>query len=168
MPERRRLDRADERAPGIDDEGEQRVIPSDHLRPRSVVLLDLMVVGWLIVCAALGLAVAAEVRELAALSDSLARAGSAVEASGRALSSFGQLPSVGPDVAVAGAEIESAGRQAVASGRSTRETIESLSTLLMLAIAIIPGAPVVAVYLPWRLARRRADASEAPGRRRRG
>lgn len=126
-----------------------------HPPARRLVLIDVLVAVWVALCIALGVAVASEVRELRTIADSVSAAGRAVETTGRTLSSLSDVPAVGGDLAGAGEEVQQAGRQAIASGRSTRDTIGDLSTLLLVSIAIVPATPLLAVYVPWRLARRR-------------
>lgn len=122
---------------------------------RRLVAIDVLVALWVALCIGLGVAVASEVRELRTIADAVSSAGQAVEATGRALSSLSGLPGVGGDLAGAGGEVEQAGREAIGSGRSTRDTIGDLSTLLLVSIAVVPATPLLAVYVPWRLARRR-------------
>lgn len=117
--------------------------------------LDVLVAAWVLVWLVLGLKVGTEVSGLKELSGTVRTTGSAVEAAGRTLQSLGDLPVVGSQLSDSAQQIADAGRSVVRSGRAGRESIESLSVLLGLAVALIPALPVACFYLPSRLARRR-------------
>ncbi len=119
---------------------------------RRLVVLDVTLAVWVAVWVILALQVAQEVRGLAELSTTVSRVGTAVEESGRVLSGFEDLPlGVGDRLDEPGRRIEEAGRSAVSSGSSSRDSVESLSVLLGLALAVIPSLPVFGFYLPLRL-----------------
>lgn len=119
---------------------------------RRLLALDLTLVLWVAVWLILALQVAQEVRGLAELSTTVSRVGTAVEESGRVLSGLEELPlGVGDRLEEPARRIEEAGRSAVSSGSSSRDSVESLSVLLGLALAVIPSLPVFGFYLPLRL-----------------
>lgn len=123
---------------------------------RSVrVALDAAVVVWAAAWIVVGLWVAREVEGLADLSETVTRAGIALEEAGVALQSLDGVPFVGEDVTRVGERTEQAGESARLSGRSSRESVESLSVLLGVSIAVAPSLPLLALYLPMRLAWRR-------------
>lgn len=115
----------------------------------------MVVIAWVVIWLALGVKVAQEVDGLKELSGTVRTTGSAVEEAGRTLESLDALPIVGSRLADPAREIQDAGRSIVRSGRAGRESIEDLSTLLGLSVALIPSVPVLAFYLPERLRRRR-------------
>lgn len=119
------------------------------------VALDVAVVVWAAAWIVVGLWVAREVDGLTDLSETVTRAGIALEEAGRALQSLDGVPFVGEDVARVGERTEQAGESARISGRSSRESVESLSLLLGVSIAVAPSLPLLALYLPMRLAWRR-------------
>jgi hypothetical protein len=116
--------------------------------------MDLGLLAWAAGWIAVGVAIAIEVRGLAELSGTVGTVGGAVEASGAALGMLRDLPLVGGAFAAPAEGIQEAGRSARASGLESRQSIDALSTLLGLAVALIPSVPLVAAYLPARLARR--------------
>ncbi|HEX2045363.1 MAG TPA: hypothetical protein VHF23_07040 [Gaiellaceae bacterium] len=123
---------------------------------RSVrVALDVAVAVWTAAWIGLGLWVAREVQNLADLSETVTAAGVALEEAGGALQSLDGVPFVGEDVARVGERTERAGQSARVSGSSSRESVESLSVLLGVSIAVAPSLPLLALYLPMRLAWRR-------------
>lgn len=118
-------------------------------------MLDTLLAAWAIVWIALAFMIAAEVRGLRELSDTVTKVGGAVAESGRTLQSLDDLPVLGARVDAPARRIEEAGESAVASGRSSRASVRDLSVLLAIAIAVIPSLPVLGFYVPLRIARAR-------------
>jgi hypothetical protein len=114
-------------------------------------ILVLWVVGWI----AVGLAVARDVRNLAALSDTVVQAGTAVGETGRALRSLEGLPFVGDRIGRVAGQIDAAAAQAVRSGQESRDSVQSLSVLLGFSVGVIPTLPILAMYVPFRISRAR-------------
>jgi hypothetical protein len=113
-------------------------------------LLDLLLVAWVVGWGVLAYQVAAEVRGLSDLSETVTETGVAVRESGQALDSLSGLPLVGDQVSEPAERIERAGQSAIESGRSTRDSIETLSVLLAIAIGGIPLVAVLGIYTQLR------------------
>lgn len=126
---------------------------------RALLALDLLIFVWVCLWVGLGLEVAREIDGLKELSSTVRTTSGAVESAGRALGSLESLPLVGPELAETARRTEEAGASAAASARSSRESIEALSLLLGLAVAVIPSLSVGGFYLPLRIARRREGRS---------
>jgi hypothetical protein len=124
-------------------------------RRSTRVLLDVVALLWVAAWIVVGLWVAREVKGLADLSRTVIAAGLALEEAGQALQALDGVPFVGEDVGDVGERTERAGESARLSGRSSRESVESLSVLLGVSIAVAPTLPLLALYLPMRLAWRR-------------
>lgn len=122
---------------------------------RAVRVLDAGLAVWMVAWIVLGFAIGREVRHLTRLSDTVVTAGRAVQETGQALRSLEGIPFVGGRIAELDRRIEAAGRSAVASGRESRASIGNLAVLLTVAIAVIPTVPVLALYAPFRISRRR-------------
>lgn len=116
-------------------------------RPRP---LDLVLVAWTALCIALGIWVGAEVRSLTQLSDTVTSGGRALDQTSAALGELRAIPIVGPRLEAMQVSVHTAAVNAKASGASSRSTIEDLSVLLAVAIALVPTVPVIAVYLFYR------------------
>lgn len=114
--------------------------------------VDLLVVVWVVAWLLLGLRVHAEVEGLTELSTTISRAGGAVEQTGRALGDL-NIPFVGERIDRTAEEVRAVGRETRISGRTARDSIADLSTLLGLSVALIPSSAILLVYLPVRLAR---------------
>ncbi|HEV2776828.1 MAG TPA: hypothetical protein VGV90_14635 [Solirubrobacteraceae bacterium] len=119
---------------------------------RWIGVVDLFVVLWVAVWLLLGLRVHDEVEGLTELSTTISRAGGAVEQTGRALGAL-DIPFVGDRIDRAAAEATGVGRETRISGRTARDSIADLSTLLGLSVALIPSSAILLVYLPVRVAR---------------
>lgn len=130
-------------------------------RGSKVVALDVACAAWTVAWVILGFVVAAQVDGLARLSDTVSGVGGAIEQSGQTLHSLESVPLVGSQVKGPARSIEAAGRSAVASGRTSRHDIERLSTLLGVVVAVVPSVPLLALYLPLRLAQVRDTRREA-------
>lgn len=126
---------------------------------RALLGIDLAVLAWTAAWIAIGLAVADEVEGLTELSGTVRNVGTSLEEAGAALGSVGDLPVLGGSVSDALAEpaarVRDAGASAAASGESSRESIDELSTLLGLAVALIPSVPLLVLYVPLRVSRHR-------------
>ncbi len=104
-------------------------------------------------------------QNLGELSDTVSTVGGAAEASGAALGILGDIPvfgdAVGEALAGPAAEIEEAGQNAQESAATTRQSVDVLSVLLGLAVALIP-IDLAAGALP---AGPRLTGPGGPGRR---
>jgi hypothetical protein len=116
-------------------------------------IIDAVLVVWAFAWIIIGLAVARDVRNLSALSDTVVRAGTAVGETGRALRALEGLPFVGDRIAGVARQIDAAASQAVRSGRESRESVHDLSVLLGYSVAVIPTLPILAIYTPFRVSR---------------
>ena len=114
--------------------------------------VDLLVVVWVVAWLLLGMRVHDEVEGLTELSTTISRAGGAVEETGRALGDL-NIPFVGDRIDRTAKEVTAVGRETRLSGRTARDSIADLSTLLGLSVALIPSSAILLVYLPVRLAR---------------
>jgi hypothetical protein len=122
---------------------------------RLVRVIDAILVLWVVAWIAIGLAVARDVRNLTALSDTVVQAGTAVGETGRALRALDGLPFVGDRIGRVAGQIDAAAAQAVRSGRESRDSVQSLSVLLGFSVGVIPTLPILAMYVPFRISRAR-------------
>lgn len=118
---------------------------------RSVFVIDVLVALWIVAWLILGIRVSNEVDGLRELSATISEAGGAVEQTGQALGTL-DIPLVGGRIDDVAARIQETGHDTRLSGRTARESISSLSTLLGLSVALIPLSPIVFLYLPARVA----------------
>jgi hypothetical protein len=117
-------------------------------------LLDLVVAAWVVAWVAVGIAVADKTDGITVLSDAAASAAERFAGSAERVESV-DLP-IGDEVLGELAEgAQGGGEELAAASRESTEDVERLSLLLGLSIALIPTLPVLALYLPGRLARGR-------------
>jgi hypothetical protein len=149
-------------------------------RTRSLLVADLVVATWVVVWVVLGLVVIREVRQLEDLSDTVVTAGKALDQTGdglrgtseglreahRALQVIESLPFVGREIEenLEGAadsldeiaqEVEQTASSAQVSGRSSKDSVQDLSIVLGLAVALVPTLTLLAAYAPFRSSRLR-------------
>lgn len=127
---------------------------SSHLLPprRWVVAADVLVVAWIAAWLFMGVRVHDEVEGLTELSATISRAGGAVEETGRALDEL-NVPFVGDRIDEAATRVVDVGRDTRLSGRTARDSISDLSTLLGVSVALIPLSPILFLYVPVRVGR---------------
>ena len=113
-------------------------------------VLDFVLVAWTALCIALGIWVGVEVRNLTQLSDTVTTGGRALNQTSVALRELQGIPFIGSRLHSMQVRVHAAAVQAKASGASSRSTIDDLSVLLAVAIALVPTVPVIAVYLLYR------------------
>jgi hypothetical protein len=135
---------------------------------RAVRILDAALVVWVGLWIWMGVAIDRQVRDLTTLSDTVVTAGQAVRTTGQALKNLEGVPFVGDQIAALDKQITDAGNSAVVSGQQSRGSIEHLAVLLGFAIAVIPSAPVLALYVPFRFSRYRDVRTVRRGIRRAG
>jgi hypothetical protein len=131
-------------------------------------VVDLAVIAWAIAWVIMGLRIAEEVQGLSELSGTVIEVGVAAESAGRAIGALSDVPLAGDRLDQPSQDIQAAGRSAIASGRSSRDSVRDLSTLLGIAVAVIPTAPLLFLYLParvgWWRDRRAVSAALRTGR----
>jgi len=113
------------------------------------------VVLWTVLWIFMGIWTRREVQTLRQLSNTVIQSGAAVKETGDALQGLQSIPFVGGDVGRVGRRVSIAGVDARRSGRSSRSAVDSLATLLGVAIGVVPTVPMIALYVvTLRLARR--------------
>ncbi len=128
---------------------------------KKVWLLDAVVIGWVAAWVVVGVLVGIDLHHLDRLATTLGRSGQALSQTAQALQGFTRLPLVGSHLSTIVTRIASTGRSVQANAATTRSSVNQLSYLLALAIAIIPSVPVLTAYLP-RRAQRRAQRRALP------
>lgn len=131
--------------------------------------LDSLLAFWCVFWIVVGVLTGQAVWRLSDLGDTVERSGQAIDEAGQALQGLGDLPVVGDTTGDVGGEVRARAQDVVASAQQARDDVQRLAFLLGGAVALVPTAPLVALYLPARLrfARdvrevRRAAATEPP------
>lgn len=110
---------------------------------------------WLVAWLAVGVFTGLQIRNLTEVSDSLVVSGQALDTAGTALQEIGRLPLVGERPRRLGDQVRQTAVDVADAGTSSRETVRWVSVLVGAALVLIPVVPVLAVYVPRRLALRR-------------
>lgn len=109
------------------------------------------VTAWLIAGAVFGYAI----WQFTDLAQTMVGSGQRLSRAGERLSSLSDTPIIGATVADAGAQVSATGTDLIASGESADRSFRAISMLGGLALAVVPSASAIALYLPIRRARRR-------------
>lgn len=107
---------------------------------------------WNLAWFVLAAVTAYELYVLGDVGDTLVKTGVAVDTVGKGLQAIGHVPLIGGQVGTIGDQARAAGQSAVASGRAMQGSATTLAVLIGLAIALIPSLPVLALYVPLRIA----------------
>lgn len=121
--------------------------------------LDGLVLFWVVLWIVIGGWAGYTLWQFSQLGDTVSISGRAIGSTGDALGSLGDVPVVGDRTAELGAEVTAAGEDVVVRGQTVQSQLRQLAVLIGLAIALLPAAPVLGMYLPVRTSRRR-DVAE--------
>lgn len=127
-------------------------LPAWVPRGTRLAVPDVLLVLWAAAWIAMGVAVAEQASGLASLSETVVLVGAGVRDAGNALGLVEGVPLVGEQLAEPARRVEEIGQSAIANGRRSRESADELATLLGISIALIPSLPLLAFYLPARVA----------------
>jgi hypothetical protein len=126
---------------------------------RTVRLTDVGVAVWIAAWVVVGAFVWHDIGAQAGLATDVVKVGGAVRQTGEALGVVGGLPLVGGQIGSFADRIRSMGAEVEASGRSSRDATRRSAAVAGLAVAVLPGALVLLLYLPARLRWRRDVAA---------
>jgi hypothetical protein len=134
------------------------VTPQPALLPtrRSVRGCDVAVAIYALVCLTLGVVVGMHVWALAELHRGLLEAADALDLTARAIALLGDVPFVGPSANELAGSVTDTSTQVRASALDARADVRVLAVLVGTAVGVLPVVPMLAVYVPLRIAWRRA------------
>jgi hypothetical protein len=125
--------------------------PAEASSPHaSRFVFDALVIGWVALWIVLGVVTANQVRSLTSVTDTIDLSATTVDRTADALDPLAQLPFIGTRVREAQTRIRSAAREARGNAAESRTSIENLSWLLGLAVAVAPSVPIAAGYTAFR------------------
>ena len=133
------------------------------LTARTVRALDVGLAVWLVVWLVLGVVVWRDIGTQARLSQSVVQVGGAVKQTGDALALVGAVPLVGGGIRDLASRVQHDGADVQARGRQSEQAIHRVAVIAGLAVAVLPAAMVLLLYLPsrllWRRDRRAVEAA---------
>lgn len=118
-------------------------------------LFDALLVVWAAVWIVVGILVGIDLHHLDRLPTTLAASGQALGQTAQALQGFTHLPLLGANIAKVVTRLAGTAQQVQRSATATEASINQLSYLLAVVIAVIPSVSGLAAYLPIRLSWRR-------------
>ncbi len=121
----------------------------------TIRLLDSLVGFWFVLWLVVGGWAGYTMWNLSELGDTVTSSGESIHSTGQALESLGGVPVVGERTLDLGKEVSTTGADIADRGQQVRSQMRQLSLLLGLAIALMPTTPVLGLYVPLRLSRRR-------------
>lgn len=132
-------------------------------------LLDGLVIFWVVLWIVVGVWSGVTIWQVSGMGDTISHSGQALESAGKALTAVGKVPVLGDSAGKLGAQVTASSADIAARGGVIKAQLRELALLLGLSIILMPTTPVVGLYLPLRIARRREqrqvrDAIEAHGR----
>jgi len=119
---------------------------------RAVRVLDIVIVVYVIVWAALGVAIGRDIAQQVDLADQVARVGATLRATGEGFEALSAIPFVGDDIGTVAERVVTAGTEVEASGRASADAIREMSVLVAIAVGLLPILVLLPLYLPMRLA----------------
>jgi len=114
-----------------------------------------MVAFWLVLWLVIGAWSGYTIWQVSALGDTVTRSGQALGSAGEALQSVGEVPVVGDRPGELGDQVVDTALDLTVRGQDIKSDLRRLALLLGLSIVLMPTTPVLGLYLPLRLARRR-------------
>ncbi len=121
----------------------------------TIRLLDGLIGFWFVLWIVVGAWSGYTMWQLSELGDTVTSSGESIHVAGQALESLGGVPVVGERTLELGEEASTTGLDIADRGQQVTTQMRQLSLLLGLAIAFMPTTPVLGLYLPLRLSRRR-------------
>ena len=113
---------------------------------KFVSTLEIALVAWVAVWVVTGWLVYREVRGLGKLGHTVVLAGTSLDQTSVAISSFKDLPFVGNQAARVAANARRTARSAIVNGRAAQDNVDNLAILLWITVAATPTLPAVLWY----------------------
>lgn len=118
-------------------------------------MADVLVAVWVLVWAGTGLAVGWNLWQLRQLSTTMDAASESIAGIGDALDTISGIPLIGDEVDPIVADVRQTAVETERSAVASRDSIADLSWLLGIVVVVLPSSPVLGLYLPWKIRRRR-------------
>ncbi|MBA3989478.1 MAG: hypothetical protein H0X54_00325 [Propionibacteriales bacterium] len=121
----------------------------------TIRVLDGLVIFWLVLWLFIGAWSAVTIWHVGDIGDTISNSGRALETAGTALTKVGSVPIIGDEAGELGNEVVTTAADVASRGQEVKGQLRQLAVMLGLSIIVMPTTPVVGMYLPLRLARRR-------------
>lgn len=121
----------------------------------TIRLLDGLVIFWVVLWFLIGAWTGVTIWAASDIGDTITTSGHALESTGTALTKLGAVPVVGERAKALGEEVQNTATDIASRGQEFKGQLHRLSLMLGISIMVMPTTPIVGLYLPLRLARRR-------------
>ena len=121
----------------------------------TIRLLDGLVIFWTVFWTVVGVWSAVTIWQISEIGDTVTSSGRALDTAGTALVKVGAVPVVGGSAGELGEQVVATAADISSRGQEVRGELRQLSLMLGISIVVMPTTPVVGLYVPLRLARRR-------------
>ncbi len=121
----------------------------------TIRLTDGLVLFWVVLWLTIGTWSGITFWQLADIGDTITISGQAITSAGEGLVQIGNLPIIGDKAGGVGTDVVTASTDIAIRGQEIKQELHQLAWLLGLSVIFMPTTPVVGMYLPLRLARRR-------------
>ncbi len=122
---------------------------------RTVHILDRLVLFWVALWIVLGAATGITLWRAAELGDTVSSSGTTLTTVGTSLRDLSELPLIPDRPGEVGAEVQKSAAEITVRGQEVKRQLRLLGVLLGIAVVGIPVTPIVGLYLPLRIRRRR-------------
>ena len=116
---------------------------------------DRLAVFWVALWLLVGAAAAVTIWQIADIGDTISSSGDSLQTAGKAISGFAGVPLIGDDAAKLGSQVTTTSADVSSSGQDVKSQLRRLAVLLGVVITLMPILPILGLYVPDRLARRR-------------
>lgn len=113
-------------------------------------LFDALLIVWIAAWVVVGVFVGIDIHHLNRLATTLGGSGQALAQTAQALQAFTHLPLVGANIAKVSTRIATTAAHVQHNAQVTRSSVDQLSYLLAVVIAVLPSVTALAAYLPVR------------------
>ncbi|HSE10274.1 MAG TPA: hypothetical protein VLB29_16555 [Nocardioidaceae bacterium] len=134
----------------------ERAATPDH-QTRS--LTDAVVAFWVVLWLTIGVLTGTQIWSLASVSEAVEASATATDKAGEALQQLSTIPLVPDTPGELGNEVRVAADEIATSADRIDRDVRQLAVLVGVSIVLVPTAPVLFIYLPWRLRWRRTVES---------
>ena len=126
---------------------------------RRVVAVDLLVIGWVLLCLMLGIAATKRINHLGTLGDGLISAGDSVAGVGHAIGGLADTPIIGGSIGAVADKIDALGASTAQQGRNGKAAVWKAALAIGILITLLPTLPILVIWIPARVAVERERAS---------
>lgn len=125
----------------------------------TIAWYDRLAVFWVVLWLLMGAAAMVTVWQIADIGDTISKSGEALQTAGKAFSDISGVPVIGDDAGKLGSQVTATSADVATSGQDVKGQLRRLAVMLGIVIALMPTLPVLGLYVPVRLARRREIAA---------